>query len=231
MWLKWGKGPGYTTYTWPGLDELLINKLCYSNTSIKARVLFVLSSFSPNHLFGNSDLLFPDNGPVVRSSEGTLCLPSCSSGFWAASRFERQTMLAVSWETLKANGDSPQWPDDFFFPGRRQLSISLQPSVDELLVLLRTRRARWASAEQWWNSASCRRIALKENCINMNKIWSLICLMVSFIKHTMHSSREFCLQGSVSNMTLHLSYYYYGEYLCFTASWLLDLFFPLSYTY
>ena len=59
----------------------------------------------------------------------------------------------------------------------------------------------------------------------MNKIGSLICLIVSFIKHTIRSSREFCLQGSVTNMTLHLSYYYCGEYLCFTASWLLNLFF------
>lgn len=72
MWLKWGKGPGYTTHPWTGLNEPLINKLCSVNTSIKADVLFVLSTFSSKGLFGNLDLLFPDNGPAVRTSEGTL---------------------------------------------------------------------------------------------------------------------------------------------------------------
>lgn len=90
---------------------------------------------------------------------------------------------------------------------------------------LKNKKGKVGRGEQWWNSASCRRIGLKENCIDMNKIGSLICLIVSFIKHTIRSSREFCLQGSVTNMTLHLSYYYCGGYLCFTASWLLDLFF------
>lgn len=71
-WLKWGKGPGYTTHPWTGLNEPLINKLCSVNTSIKAHVLFVLSTFSSKGLFGNLDLLFPDNGPAVRTSEGTL---------------------------------------------------------------------------------------------------------------------------------------------------------------
>lgn len=143
-WLKWGKGPGCTTYTWPGLDKLLINKLCYSNTSIKACVLFVLSSFSPSHLFGNSDLLFPDKEPVVKTSEGTLSvylpahqgserlLDSKDKPCWWLAENNRRLMGIC------------QWPDDSSFPGQQQLSVCLEPSVDELLMLLRTTRARWA---------------------------------------------------------------------------------------
>lgn len=52
---------------------------------------------------------------------------------------------------------------------------------------------------------------------------------VSFIKHTVSSSREFYLQGSIVGMTLHLSSCYYRKYLGFTASWMLDFFFSYRY--
>ena len=107
----------------------------------------------------------------------------------------------------------------------RRFLLSWAAAALHLSWALKNKKGKVGRGEQWWNSASCRRIGLKENCIDMNKIGSLICLIVSFIKHTIRSSREFCLQGSVTNMTLHLSYYYCGEYLCFTASWLLNLFF------
>lgn len=61
-----------------------------------------------------------------------------------------------------------------------------------------------------WKHMTKRRITLMGI-----KIWSLICLIVSFINYMISSSREFYLQGSITNMNLHLSYYYYGEYLCF----------------
>lgn len=45
-----------------------------------------------------------------------------------------------------------------------------------------------------------------------------MCPIIFFIKHMISSSREFYLQGSVTNTTVYLPYYYYGEYLCSTAS-------------
>ena len=140
-------------------------------------------------------------------------------------------MLVVSWEQQKTNGDLPvtRWFLLSWAAAALRLSWAL---CGWATYAIENNQGKVGRGEQRWNSASCRRIGLKANCIDMNKIWSLICPIVSFIKHMICSSREFCPQGSITNMTLHLSYYYCGEYLCFTTFRLLDLFFfPPSVTH